>query len=125
MKLSAQALYRLGGWCLALLITALSLVPPDLRPESGTPLRFEHFAIFCATGAAFGLGYRSQRLSAATGLLLFAGALEFAQMFAPGRYARISDFLVDAFAACVGVALTALVSEFANTYRKRWQKFPG
>jgi VanZ family protein len=57
--------------------------------------------------------------------LLFAGALEFAQIFAPGRYARFSDFLVDAFAACVGVALTALVSEFANTYRKRWQKFPG
>ena len=61
MKLSAQALYRLGGWCLALLITALSLVPPDLRPESGTPHHFEHFAIFCATGAAFGLGYRSNR----------------------------------------------------------------
>jgi hypothetical protein len=99
MKLSAQALYRLGGWCLALLITALSLVPPDLRPESGTPL---HFAIFCATGAAFGLGYRSQRLPVATGLVLFAGAVEFAQIFAPGRHARISDFLVDAFAACVG-----------------------
>ena len=103
-------LYRMGGWCLALLITALSLVPPDLRPESGTPHRFEHFAIFCATGAAFGLGYRSQHLAVATGRMLFAGAIEFAQIFAPGRHARVSDFLVDA--ACVGVVLSALVTRF-------------
>jgi VanZ family protein len=120
MKLSAQALYRLGGWCLALLITALSLVPPDLRPESGTPHRFEHFAIFCATGAAFGLGYTSnRRLPLAIVLVIFAGAIEFAQIFAPGRHARISDFLVDAFAACIGVAVSALVTDFANAYSMR------
>jgi hypothetical protein len=77
----------MGGWCLALLIIALSLVPPDLRPESGTPLRFEHFAIFCATGAAFGLGYRSAHLPVVTGRMLFAGAVEFAQIFAPRRHA--------------------------------------
>ena len=83
MKLSAQALYRLGGWCLALLITAFSLVPPDFRPESGTPHHFEHFAIFCATGATFDLGYSSnRRLPLAIVLVTFAGAIEFAQIFA-------------------------------------------
>ena len=56
MKSLSQMMSRFGGWLLALLITALSLVPPDFRPESGTPHHFEHFAIFCATGAAFGLG---------------------------------------------------------------------
>jgi VanZ family protein len=119
MKPFVQGFYRLGGWCLALLITALSLVPPDLRPESATPHHFEHFAIFCATGAAFGLGYRSQRLPLAIALVVFAGAIEFAQMFAPGRHARISDFLVDALAACIGVVLSALVTEFANANGKR------
>jgi VanZ family protein len=46
--------------------------------------------------------------------VLFAGAIEFAQMFAPGRHARISDFLVDALAAYLGLALSALVTDFAN-----------
>ena len=114
MKPLVQGFHRLGGWCLALLITVLSLVPPDLRPESGTPHHFEHFAIFCATGAAFGLGYRSQRLPLAIGLVLFAGAIEFAQMFAPGRHARIGDFLVDALAACIGLALSALSHRFCQ-----------
>ena len=114
MKPLVQALYRLGGWCLALVITALSLVPPDLRPESGTPHHFEHFAIFCATGAAFGLGYRSQRLPLAMGLVLFAGAIEFAQIFAPDRHARIGDFLVDALAACVGLALQCASHRFCQ-----------
>jgi VanZ family protein len=120
MKLSAQALYRLSGWCLALLITALSLVPPDLRPESWTPHQFEHFAIFCAIGAAFELGYSSnRRVPLAIVLVIFAGAIEFAQIFAPGRHARISDFLVDAFAACIGVAVSALVTDFANANWRR------
>jgi VanZ family protein len=95
------------------------LVPPDLRPESGTPHHFEHFAIFCATGAAFGWGYNSNRLLLAVGLGLFAGAIEFAQMFAPGRHARLSDFLVDALAACVGVAVSAVASDFTTARRAR------
>jgi VanZ family protein len=52
-------------------------------------------------------------------LVIFAGAIEFAQIFAPGRHARISDFLVDAFAACIGVAVSALVTDFANAYSMR------
>ena len=81
---------------------------------------FEHFAIFCATGAAFGLGYSSyRRLPLAIVLMTFAGAIEFAQIFAPGRHARISDFLVDAFAACIGVAVSALVTDFASAYWRR------
>ena len=47
-------------------------------------------------------------------LVLFAGAIEFAQIFTLGRHARLSDFFVDALAACVGVALSALVTDFAK-----------
>lgn len=118
MKPLAQVMYRLGGWSMALIIIALSLVPPDFRPESGTPHHFEHFVIFCATGAAFGLGYNSNRLVPAVALVLFAGAIEFAQIFAPGRHARLSDFLVDAFAACLGIAVSA-VADFATAPRAR------
>ena len=114
MKSLSQMMSRFGGWLLALLITALSLVPPDFRPESGTPHHFEHFAIFFATGAAFGLGYSSNRRLPAVALVLFAGAIEFAQIFTLGRHARLSDFFVDALAACVGVALSAFATDFAK-----------
>jgi VanZ family protein len=120
MKPLAQITCRFGGWLLALLIAALSLVPPDLRPESGTPHHFEHFAIFCATGVAFGWGYNSSnRLLLAVALMLFAGAIEFAQLFAPGRHARLSDYLVDALAAGVGIAVSAVATDFTTARRAR------
>jgi VanZ family protein len=119
MRSFAQVVSRLGGWLLALLITALSLLPPEFRPESGMPHHFEHFAIFCATGIAFGLGYNNNRRHLAAALVFFAGAIEFAQIFAPGRHARLSDFIVDAVAACVGVALAALANDFTAASRAR------
>jgi VanZ family protein len=119
MRPLAQIIYRFGGWLLALLVTALSLVPPDFRPESGAPHHFEHFAIFWAAGAAFGLGYNSNRYLLAVALVLFAGSIEFAQIFAPARHARLSDFLVDALAVCIGVAVSAVATDFADARRAR------
>jgi VanZ family protein len=41
------------------------------------------------------------------------------QFWAPGRHARLSDFIVDATAACAGIALAAALDWAAN--RKRPQ----
>jgi VanZ family protein len=88
----------------------LSLVPPWLRPETDVPHDLEHFIIFFATGAAFGVGY-THRLSFVTfPLVIFAGAIELAQIVVPGRHARLSDFIVDALAACAGVGVAAIVA---------------
>jgi VanZ family protein len=97
---------RFTAWLLASAILVLSLVPPWLRPETGAPHDLEHFAIFAATGLAFGLGY-SRRFSVVA-VVVFAGAIEIAQIAVPGRHARLSDFVVDALAVCVGL-LTALL----------------
>jgi VanZ family protein len=35
------------------------------------------------------------------------GLIEILQFWAPGRHARLEDFLVDAFAACVGLVAAA------------------
>jgi hypothetical protein len=118
MKFLAPVFSRFAGWLLVIMITALSLVPPDFRPETGTPHRFEHFAVFCATGITLGVGYNNNRGLLAAGLVLFAGAIEFAQIFAPGRHARLSDFIVDALAVCVGVGLSTLATNF-TVYRAR------
>jgi hypothetical protein len=112
MQFLAPAFSRFTGWLLLIMITALSLSPPNLRPETGTPHHFEHFAIFCATGITLGVGYNNKRGLLAAGLMLFAGAIELAQIFAPGRHARLGDFIVDALAASVGVGLSMLAVNF-------------
>jgi VanZ family protein len=35
------------------------------------------------------------------------GAIEILQIWAPGRHARLEDFVVDALACCVGLAVAA------------------
>jgi VanZ family protein len=100
---------RLAAWFLVAVITVLSLVPPSLRPEPGTQHNLEHFAIFMATGLAFGVGYGRKTGVVMVALVLFAGMIELAQIVIPGRHARLSDFIVDAVAMCVGVAVTSIV----------------
>jgi VanZ family protein len=99
---------RIAAWLLTVAIFVLSIVPPWLRPETGAPHSLEHFAIFFATGVAFGVGYSLKQVSVMVGLLIFAGAIEFAQVFIPGRHARLSDFVIDALALCFGVAVTSV-----------------
>ena len=109
MRLSAQKTARLVGWFLVLVIIVLSLVPPWLRPETGMPHDLEHFIIFFATGLAFGFGYGRRPIVVMIALVVFAGAIELAQRLVSGRHARLSDFVVDALALCIGVAMASLL----------------
>jgi VanZ family protein len=95
---------------LATAIVILSLVPPTLRPETGAPHSFEHFTIFAATGFAFGLGYKSRYDLLAVLLVIFSSAIEIAQLFVPGRHARLSDLIIDAVAIWIGLAMSSLLS---------------
>jgi VanZ family protein len=101
---------RVAAWLLTVAIIVLSLVPPWLRPETDVPHNFEHFSIFFATGAAFGAGYSRRPYFVTVMLVIFAGAVELAQTGVPGRHARLSDFIVDALAACVGVAIASILA---------------
>ena len=101
---------RIAAWLLAGAIAVLSLVPPWWRPTTGAPQNFEHFAVFFATGLAFGVGYSRKSVWVSGSLVAYAGAIELAQIAAPGRHARLSDFVVDAAAACVGAAMGAVVA---------------
>ena len=100
---------RISAWFLAAAIIVFSLVPSHLRPVTDVPHALEHFVIFAATGIAFGLGY-GPRYSIAIALVIFAGAIEIAQLSVPGRHARLSDFIVDAFAACIGFLAPYIVA---------------
>jgi hypothetical protein len=110
MTAAVRIISRVGGWVLAAAILTLSFVPPTLRPDTGAPHDFEHFAIFCATGITFGVGYGGSRRLMSIALVVFAGAVEFGQLFVPDRHARLSDFVVDAVAACIGVLFAAVAA---------------
>jgi VanZ family protein len=47
----------------------------------------------------------------------FAGLIELAQLWAPDRHARLSDFVVDALAACAGVAIASTLSKSYTSLR--------
>jgi VanZ family protein len=98
------------GCTLATVITVLSLVPPWLRPETGMPHDIEHFGIFFATGLAFGVGYYRRPFVTLVVLVAFAGLIELAQILVPSRHAELSDFVVDAFALCVGVVIACFLA---------------
>jgi VanZ family protein len=113
-----QRLFQVVAWLLILAIVMLSLGPPSTRPVTSAGHNFEHLLIFVATGAAFGLGYPRRFLLLPIALLAFTGAIEVAQMMVPGRHARLSDFLTDAAASCVGIGLSFVLVKLTAAVAK-------
>jgi VanZ family protein len=103
-------LFQLAGWACVIAIATLSLVAPSLRPVTALPHDLEHAAIFAITGFMLGLGYPNRTQFQMSALIVFAAVIELAQLYAPGRHARVIDFAVDALAACAGVAFAAILT---------------
>jgi len=110
-------LLRLSAWLLAAAVAFATLGPPRYRPHAALGQDGEHALAFLLIGLAFGLGYRQYRLLAAAIAVALTGAIEVAQLWAPGRHARLEDFIVDALAACAGFALAAVLDRFARRLR--------
>jgi VanZ family protein len=90
-----------------------------LRPITAVPHKLEHIAIFSLWGIAFSLCYRINLFYQIMGAVLFAGAIEIAQYWIPGRHARISDFVIDAAAACASILLTRIFVGALTTWFNR------
>jgi VanZ family protein len=100
---------KLIAWCLAAAVAFATLGPPGYRPHASLLGQDgEHALAFVLLGLAFGLAYSRNRLFAAGIAVGLTGLLEILQFWAPGRHARLEDFLVDALAACVGLAAAAV-----------------
>ncbi len=113
---------RMTAWLLLLATVVLSLAPPWYHPLPEFPFidiprSGEHFAIFLAAGLAFGVGYRAPYLSQLALITLFAASVEIAQLLAPGRHARLSDFLIDALGATVGLVIGRALIRFSGQRR--------
>ena len=98
---------RVSAWTLLAIITALSVVPAAFRPVTAMPHTIEHAAIFLIAGAVFALAYQIRLIFFLAAAMTFAGCLEVLQIFVPGRHARLTDALVDAISACVGILMAS------------------
>jgi VanZ family protein len=91
-------------------IAVSSVVPQYDRVTTFLPQYVEHLLAFIILSAAFGLAYPFRFLAQTVALLLFAAVIELAQLWAPGRHARWSDFFVDVLGLCGGIGLAYLVT---------------
>jgi VanZ family protein len=98
---------RLFAWLLAAAVTFATLGPPRFRPHSDLGQDGEHAFAFILVGLAFGLAYPRHRLFTGAIAVVMIGVIELLQFWAPGRHARLEDFVVDALTACVGMAIAA------------------
>jgi VanZ family protein len=98
---------RVLAWLLAAAVAFATLGPPELRPHSDLGQDGEHALAFVLIGLAFGLAYPQRRWLTALTASAMIGLIEILQFWAPGRHARWSDFVVDALAACAGLAAAA------------------
>jgi VanZ family protein len=98
---------RLGAWLLAAAVSFATLGPPIYRPHSSFGQNGEHALAFVLVGLAFGFAYPAHRPRTAGVAVFLIGVLEILQIWAPGRHARLEDFVVDAVAACIGFAVAA------------------
>jgi len=98
---------RIFAWLLAAAVAFATLGPAQLRPHSNLGQDGEHAFAFVLLGLAFGLAYTQRRLLTSAITVAGIGGLEILQLWAPGRHARLEDFLVDALAACIGITIAA------------------
>jgi VanZ family protein len=102
-------LLRIFAWLLAAAVAFATLGPPQFRPHSNLGQDGEHAFAFVLLGLAFGLAYTQRRLLTSAITVAGIGGLEILQLWAPGRHARLEDFLVDALAACIGITAIAVL----------------
>jgi len=100
-------IFRIIAWLLAAAVTFATLGPARLRPHSHLGQNGEHALAFVLLGLAFGLAYTGNRVRTAVIAVILIGVLELLQLVAPGRHARLEDFVVDALTACVGFVVAA------------------
>jgi VanZ family protein len=83
--------------------------PAVPSPSNGNPAQVRTRRYFFLAGVAFSVGYARRELILCIAAILFSAVLEISQLMIPGRHARLSDFLVDAFGACIGIVAVSLL----------------
>jgi VanZ family protein len=105
LEIESYAFLCRAGFTACMVILALAaLLPADVVIRSEFPGKLEHFAAYSGTAVMCGFGFSSRPYLIGRYLLLvlWAGGLEAAQTFSPGRHAAVSDFGVSALGIVCG-----------------------
>ena len=116
-ELNLDRISQVAGYASVLLIGLLSLIPGELRPDTGAPGKLEHLIAYL--GAGFLLSLRPETLRhrwQALWLIPYAGALELLQSFIPGRHARFSDFVVSSTGAGLGIIAAFMITTILSQW---------
>jgi VanZ family protein len=100
-----EKIFKAGACGSMLALAVLTVIPADERPVSGVQHVWEHFIAFGPAGFLFGLAYAMRFRWLYLGAIAFTLALELSQIPLATRHARVNDFIVDAVAACLGLAV--------------------
>jgi hypothetical protein len=106
LKKSAQIV------ALVLLVAGLflSIGPGRFRPYTGIPHGIEHFVAFAILGLPFGFGFPHRWLLLSLAAIAAAAGIEALQLVVPGRHAYLTDVVINAAGACLGIWLGALAA---------------
>lgn len=107
-------IFHFLGWMTVIAIAVLTAGPGELRPHTFVPAQIERFATYFVASSLLAFGNIGHRRMILIGMLmtLYAGALETAQLWIPGRDAGIIDFAAKASGAWFGVLLVSTLRFF-------------
>jgi len=97
-------------------IAVLTAGPGEWRPQTFVPAQFERFAAYFVASSLLAFGNTGYRRVILIGVLmmLYAGILESAQLWIPGRDAGIIDFAAKASGAWFGVLFVSTLRFFTR-----------
>jgi VanZ family protein len=95
-----------------LAIGVLSVVPGEYRPHVFGASQFEHMAAYIIAAAALALVYAPEfkPVRIVAFLTAYGAALEFCQIWIPGRNATLVDVAADVVGAFIGIAAAMMIA---------------
>jgi VanZ family protein len=109
---------RIAAWPLGFGLALLHVVPATHRPVTVIGHGLEHVGVFLLLGLAFGLGYPRRLWAVLRGLVVYCLTVEAIQIAVPGRHARLSDLLINAASALMGVAIAVVLVRVWERWRE-------
>ena len=103
MTHSGRTLLRLLAWTALLVIVLATLVPMQLRPESGLPVQYERLLASIVVGFLLAVAYPRYILVISVVVLGVAVLLEVLQLVTPSRHGRFFDLGVKLAGGCAGI----------------------
>jgi VanZ family protein len=118
MKIPSTTL-RLIAWACVIGLAVASWTPGQEMIRTGYNTRFEHAAAYLIAGIAVLIAYpRRPPWSIAALLCAYAGALEFGQIYIPGRHAAMLDWLASSSGVLCATLMAPIFLTFAGVGKR-------